>query len=110
MNQDMAFCVNCGSVQEESSKFCAQCGHSVGATHSTKETEVKSPIKSASEVEKIWMIDRWAMNTLLGRVISSLYGSDNWFEESQFLRYAMRGFIFIVVFCIAVYLISAFTE
>jgi hypothetical protein len=56
------------------------------------------------------MIDRWAMNTLLGWVISSLYGKDNRIEESQFLRYAMRGFIFIVVFCIAVYLISAFNE
>jgi hypothetical protein len=52
----------------------------------------------------------WMRNSLLGSMISSFYGSDEWITKSPILSGLMKALLFIVVFAVAFTLFNIFSE
>ncbi|MEI7427516.1 MAG: hypothetical protein WCK68_05895 [Betaproteobacteria bacterium] len=52
----------------------------------------------------------WMRNSLLGSMISSFYGSDEWITKSPILSGLMKALLFVVVLAVAFTIFNAFYE
>ena len=56
------------------------------------------------------LLNWWMRNSLVGSLVTALYGSDRWITESKILSNVIRALLYVVIFGLLVVVFRIFTD